>query len=431
MTRPIGGGHVRGPPRRVFCVGAICRAGWCRFAGAPLRGRDAVSGVVLVLRDITLERELEEQRLRQQKLESVGLLAGGIAHDFNNLLMGIMGSLSVARLGLQRGDDPGAMLKQAEEACRRAQGLTRQLLTFARGGEPIKRVVNLEQIVRDASEFALHGSSAKLAFRATQGLPPVEADEGQIVQVVSNLVQNARQAQPRDGQIWVSLAPLSVGENERPPLAAGRYVVIEVEDHGCGISPHNLPRVFDPYFTTKPDGNGLGLASVHSIVRRHGGNVTVRSTQGMGTSFSVYLPAYLGIAQQSPPVAMAMGTSKSRRVLVLDDEPVIRRVLESMLRQMGHWGKVVGSSDEAFQEFAVARAAGTPFDWAIVDLTMPGDLDGAVVIARLRAEDSGLKVIVMSGYSAHPVMANQGELDLAARLQKPFTFEALAAAFGE
>jgi PAS domain S-box-containing protein len=397
------------------------------ISGAPLRGKSSVSGAVLVLRDITLEHEVEEQRLRQQKLESVGLLAGGIAHDFNNLLMGIMGSISVARLGLRSGEDPSEMLKQAEDACRQAQRLTTQLLTFARGGAPVKQVVHLDRVVREAAEFALHGSSAKLIFRSVDNVSPVEADEGQIVQVVNNLVQNARQAEPRDGQILVSLHELSVAEGEKPPLEAGRYVVIEVEDHGCGISPDNLPRVFDPYFTTKPESNGLGLASVHSIVHRHDGHVTVRSTEGLGTWFSVYLPVYLGGDQETPPVVDVGSKSEVRRVLVLDDELLVRRVLASMLDKLGHVTKVVGTSDEAFEEFRKARAAGTPFEWAIIDLTMPGDLDGATVIARLRAQDPALKVVVMSGYSVQPVMAKHRELDLKAALQKPFTFETLAA----
>jgi nitrogen-specific signal transduction histidine kinase/CheY-like chemotaxis protein len=387
--------------------------------------------VVLVLRDITAERELEEQRLRQQKMESLGLLAGGIAHDFNNLLMGIMGSISVARLGIRHGDDPGPVLEQAEQACRRAKGLTTQLLTFAKGGAPVKQVLRLERVTRDAAELALHGSSVKLNFRTADKLPAVEADEGQIVQVVSNLVQNARQAEPRDGQVLVAVRDVVVTDGERPPLAAGRYLVIDVEDRGSGISPTNLPHVFDPYFTTRADGNGLGLASVDSIVRRHGGHVAVRSTEGLGTSFSVYLPAYLGDAQEAPPPMTMASKAKPRRILVLDDEPLVRRVVDAMLRALGHQGKVVGTSDEAFDEFQRARATGIPFEWAIIDLTMPGDLDGASVITRLRTQDPALKVVVMSGYSVKPTMANHRDLHLEATLQKPFTIEALAAALEE
>jgi len=401
------------------------------ITGSPLRGRASVSGVVLDLRDITLERELEEQRLRQQKLESVGLLAGGIAHDFNNLLMGIMGGISVARLGLRKGEDPGPMLEQALDACRRARGLTTQLLTFSRGGAPVKRVIHLSNLAREAAEFALHGSSVKLSFRAAEYLPPVEADEGQIAQVVNNLVHNARQAEPRDGQVLVSAHDLLVGEGERPPLAAGRYVVIEVEDHGCGIATENLPRIFDPYFTTKADGNVLGLTSVESIVRRHGGYVAVKSTEGLGTSFAVYLPACSHPDSETPAPAEVVNRTQACRVLVLDDEAVIRRVLDSMLCKLGHHPKVVGTSDEAFEELRKARASGNPFHWAIVDLTLPGDLDGATVIARLRALDPSLKVLVMSGYSVLPIMANHRELDLTVTLQKPFTYEALAAALDE
>lgn len=423
--------------KRWFCAGTTTKgilrgrdlqARLVSITGAPIRGQTAMSGVVLVLRDITIERELEEQQLRQQKLESVGLLAGGIAHDFNNLLMGIMGSISVARLELQNGQDPNTILDQAVDACRRAQGLTTQLLTFAKGGAPVKRILQLDKVVHDAAQFALHGSSAKLTFHASDGLPCVEADEDQMVQVVNNLVQNARQSQPHDNLVLVSLRDLSIGEGEKPPLAAGRYVVIEVEDHGCGIPTKNVLRIFDPYFTTKPDGNGLGLASVHSIVHRHGGHVTVRSTEGLGSTFLVYLPAYQGKHREVSVTVGVKNKPDVRRVLVLDDESLVRLVLDAMLRQMGHSAKVVATSDEAFEEFKKAQAAGTPFEWAIIDLTMPGDLEGATVIERLRTQDPALNVIAMSGYSIHPVMANHCGLELKTRLQKPFTYEALAAA---
>lgn len=398
------------------------------IAASPLEAPgDTPVGSVLVIRDISLEREVEARRLRQQKLESVGLLAGGIAHDFNNSLMGILGSLTIARLKIRSGADPTPVLLQAESACLRAQGLTTQLLTFAKGGTPVKKSLHITRVVQEAAELALHGTSVKLRFARTAEFDTVEADEGQIAQVVTNLVQNARQASPRDNEVEVRVGSVTLADGDSLPLAPGRYVVVEVADRGVGIAPEHLSRIFDPYFTTRSEGNGLGLASVHSIVRAHGGHTSVESTPGSGSRFLVHLPAAeRGRQGEATPVPSAKAGVR-RKILVLDDDPSVRDALQAMLVSLGHEVVVTATSREAFAARQEACRSGRPFEIACIDLTMPGDLDGAKVIARLREEDPVLEILVISGYSVDPVMARQRELRLLGALQKPFTLEQLEA----
>ena len=381
-------------------------------------------GFVVVLRDIGIEHEVEQQRLRQQKLESLGVLAGGIAHDFNNILMGILGSLSIARSRLDSREEVGGILEQAEQACLRARTLTTQLLTFAKGGAPVKRVLSLRGVARDSAELALRGSNARLAFACAEAVAPIEGDEGQLTQVISNLVLNAQQSMPEGGTVFLRLDTVDLCE-ALGSLAAGRYVRVEVEDAGCGIEPQNLSRIFDPYFTTKPNGNGLGLASVHSIVQRHGGHVTVESDVGRGTRFRVYLPA-VEPSSVEPSRPVGSEALRPRRILVLDNDEMIRNVVTPMLERLGHFPVAAGTSGEATRVFEAARCEGAPFEVVLVDLTMPGDLGAGAVIERLRALDGDAKFIVMSGYSVDPLRAESQRLGLVGTLQKPFTIDALA-----
>lgn len=391
---------------------------------SPLLSADeALLGSVVVLRDVGLEREVEQQRLRQQKLESLGVLAGGIAHDFNNILMGILGSLSIARLRLDTKEDVDGMLEQAEHACLRARTLTTQLLTFAKGGAPVKRILLIDEVARESAELALRGSNARLEFTCEGKLPAIEGDEGQLAQVISNLTLNAQQAMPDGGQVALELDSVELSE-EKGPLGPGRYVRIAVTDKGSGIDPQHLTRIFDPYFTTKPNGNGLGLASVHSIVQRHGGHVSVESELGHGTRFIVYLPA---VEPSSPEPSRPVGSEarRARRVLVLDNDDMVRRVVAPMLERLGHGVTAAATSAEAFSLFESALDDGRPFEVVLVDLTMPGDMGGGAVVERLRERDPCAKFIVMSGYSVDPLMADSERIGLVGTLQKPFTIEAL------
>jgi CheY-like chemotaxis protein len=308
-----------------------------------------------------------------------------------------------------------------------AQRLTTQLLTFAKGGSPLKRVMQLEGPVQKSAELALRGSSCTLLMQIASHAWPVDADEGQMEQVINNLVLNAQQAMPDGGRVTIVIENETVGETGPLPLSPGRYVYVAVQDEGIGIAPEHLPRIFDPYFTTKETGNGLGLASVHSIIGRHGGHLTVESKPGVGSRFAIYLPAAsLGAAPaQVGPRTAAMPTT--RKILILDDDARVRSVLAAMLEGLGQNVTVTGTSAEAFASFHAAQGEGVPFDAAIVDLTMPGDLGGAAVVARLREFDPGTKIVVMSGYSVEPTMSQHRELGLVGTLQKPFTLEDLRA----
>jgi two-component system, cell cycle sensor histidine kinase and response regulator CckA len=393
---------------------------------APLIGVDGTFvGAVLVLRDIALQREVEEQRQRHERLESVGLLAGGIAHDFNNILTGVLGSISVARLKLARGRDIRKELERAEAACVRAQGLTRQLLTFSKGGAPVKKVVRVAGPVREAAELALRGSTVKLELSCAADVDMIEADEGQLAQVINNLVLNAKQAMPGGGRVTIAVANRVIGAADGLPLDPGPYVQVTVSDHGEGIAPEHLSRIFDPYFTTKENGSGLGLASVHSIIRRHGGHVAASSTLGAGAHFAIYLPA-ASCPTETPAASLGPALAqRALRILVLDDDSNVRKVLSSLLPLLGHDAVILGRSADAFAEFDAAVRSARPFDVVFVDLTMPGDLGGEAVIARLREREPTVKVVVMSGYSTSPVMAQWRELGLMGALEKPFDAEAV------
>ncbi len=394
---------------------------------APLIGADgAFLGAVLVLRDISLQREVEEQRQRHQRLESVGLLAGGIAHDFNNILTGVLGSISVARLKLARGRDIRRELERAEAACIRAQGLTKQLLTFSKGGAPVKKVIDVGRPVREAAELALRGSAVELNFSCAPDVATIEADEGQLAQVINNLVLNSKQAMP-EGRVTIAIANRTLGAADGLPLDPGRYVEITVSDHGAGIAPEHLPRVFDPYFTTKENGSGLGLASVHSIVSRHGGHVAASSRPGTGAHFTIYLPAAARPSEAPVEHLSPAPAERTLRILVLDDDSNVRKVLSSLLALLGHEAVARARSAQALSEFEAAASDARPFDVVFVDLTMPGDLGGEAVIARLRELDRAVKVVVMSGYSTSPVMAQWRERGLMGALEKPFGADAVRA----
>jgi len=391
---------------------------------APLIGDDGSPlGSVIVIRDIALEREVAGQRLRSQKLESVGVLAGGIAHDFNNLLAIILGSVSIASLGLERGENVLDVLADAKQACLRAQGLTTQLLTFSRGGAPVKKVLNLGPVVQEAASLALRGSMVELRLEFSDDLYLVEADEGQVSQAINNLVINAKQAMPRGGLVTIRLQNATASDVDGLPIRPGPYALIRVIDTGSGIAPEYVNRVFDPYFTTKETGSGLGLASVHSIIQRHGGYIFLRSMPQSGTSFTVLLPAARHQTTSQVATSNSNQLQKAYHVLVLDDDEGVRRVMATTLRHLGHRVVATGRSVDAFEAFTTAAAQGDPFNVVFVDLTMPGDLGGAQVARDLRDRNPEVKIVVMSGYSTDPVMAQARELGMVGALQKPFTID--------
>ncbi len=364
-----------------------------------------VVGVVLVLRDVTQRSRLETELLRASKLESIGVLAGGIAHDFNNLLAIVMGNLTMALLDEPTRTAGEKWLREAERGTLRAKDLTLQLLTFAKGGNPVRAAVLLPDVVREAAEFALHGSAVRCEFDLAADLRPAEVDKGQIGQVVQNLVINAVQAMRAGGTIRLTLRNEQLAAGALGTLAAGDYLRLEVADTGCGISPEHLTRIFEPFFTTKEAGTGLGLATVYSVIQKHQGHVTVESALGHGTTFRIWLPAAQGQPVRPSPPSSAFQQLQGR-VLFMDDEEPIRVVTKALLDRLGLEATLTCDGQEAVREFANAHQAGRPYDVVIVDLTVPGAMGGADAMREILKIDPLARGIVSSGYSSDPVMAN-------------------------
>ena len=384
----------------------------------------AIAWIDGTVEDVTDRKRMEAELLRTQNLESVGLLAGGIAHDFNNLLTGVMGNLSLA-VDLAR---PRAELLEpladAQAASERARELTNRLLTFACGGAPTKKPLAVEPLVRACARLALSGSSSGCTFELPPYLAAIDADEVQMTQVLNNLLLNAAQAMPHGGVVTVRARDLRLDE-AASGLAPGRYVEISVRDGGVGIPRENLGRIFDPFFTTKQRGRGLGLSTAYSIVKQHGGRIEVESTPGAGSTFTVILPASCAPAQAAAPAA-APGSAPPARVLVMDDEPAIQRALERMLRRLGHEVCCASDGDEAIRRYRQALQAGERFDLVIMDLTVPAGMGGKEAVREVLAIDGSAQVLVSSGYSDDPIMANPRSFGFAGGVAKPYGMDDLA-----
>lgn len=382
-------------------------------------------GVVLVLRDAAERSRLEAEMLRTSKLESLGVLAGGIAHDFNNLLTVILGNVTLAQLDASVVEAAGRWLKDAETAAVRARGLTQQLLTFAKGGDPVRTTVRLTEVVREAADFALHGSRVRCEFDIMPDLWPADVDKGQMGQVVQNLVINAVQAMPDGGVVRIRLVNEQHTGDPVRAITPGAYLRLEIADEGVGIKPDNLVRIFDPYFTTKATGSGLGLAMVYSIVKKHDGHIEVDSEIGRGTTFRILLPAHPSaqpVAQQQESEA----TGISGRVLFMDDEESICRMVTTLLEKMGFSVTAVREGGAVLREYTRAQQSGRPFDVVLMDLTVPGGMGGRDAMEALRQMDPGVKAVVSSGYSSDPVLANYREHGFRGRVVKPYRAADLA-----
>ncbi|MFT3828801.1 MAG: ATP-binding protein [Opitutaceae bacterium] len=362
----------------------------------------------------------EATQVRTSKLESLGLLAGGIAHDFNNLLTVVICNLSLLRLGRRFEPDVEQCILDSTRASLRARELTLQLLTFAKGGAPVLTAVALPEIVRESGEFARHGSSVRCVYEFVPEIWPTQADRGQIGQVVHNLVLNAVQAMPNGGLVIIALRNETLADRVVADLPPGRYVQLTIADQGTGIPPAVLPRIFEPYYTTKRTGNGLGLATVHSIVRRHGGQIEVASTLGKGTTFTIWLPAARSDTLDGGIVPDDAPPRLSGRILFMDDEEPIRQTVGTLFRHLGLDAVVVADGVAAVREFTAARTAGTPFAAVILDLTVRGGMGGVETLAQLRQIDSEVCAIVSSGCSADPVVTEHRAHGFAALIRKPY-----------
>ncbi|HTY24588.1 MAG TPA: PAS domain S-box protein [Desulfomonilaceae bacterium] len=384
-----------------------------------------VSGFRGVCRDVTERTRAEEELLKVEKLESIGVLAGGIAHDFNNILTAIQGNISLAKMFSRSNDKASQRLEEAEKASMRARDLTQQLLTFSRGGAPVKKTTSITDIVRDSSEFALRGSNVKCRLTLPENIWAVEADEGQIGQVLSNLIINADQAMPQGGSIDVEADNFVAPRDGILPLVDGRYVRISVRDTGSGIPEEHLPKIFDPYFTTKQKGSGLGLATAYAIATNHQGLITVESELGVGTTFHVYLPASEKEQERQEKLGSEPVTGKGK-ILLMDDDELIRELAKEALSAVGYEVILAHDGEKAVELYKKAKNSSKPFDAIIVDLTVPGGMGGQEAVDTLRRFDPAIKAIVSSGYSNDPIMAEYEKYGFSGVVSKPYTVSELA-----
>ncbi|GEM_PF-2326068 len=395
----------------------------------PIRDRDGrISSYVGIQRDITERVRMEQERQKLSKLESVGTLAGGIAHDFNNLLTGIMGNIQLAVSRMETGKIDGVYdrLMESEKACLRAKDLTQQLLTFSKGGAPVKKVISVEQVVRDSAAFALRGSSARPEFSISGDLYAAEADEGQISQVISNVVINAAQAMPQGGQINISARNTIIGNESGLPLPEGTYVEVIIEDHGIGISKEHCGKIFDPYFTTKPRGVGLGLATSFAIIKNHGGHIAVESEVNVGTICRIYLPASLKpVPDGNEEKSFGRNPPVRGKILVMDDEEVVRDLLRDTLADLGYDVVLTRDGAEAVEKYFETGKSGKPVDAVILDLTVPGGMGGMEAMKKLLEKDPQVKAVVSSGYANDSIMANFRKYGFTAVLNKPYSLRDL------
>jgi two-component system, cell cycle sensor histidine kinase and response regulator CckA len=379
-------------------------------------------GVAVFIKDITERKRLEGELLRAQKLESVGLLAGGIAHDFNNILTIILGNIFMAKMQVVSGDELFELLSEAEMASYRAQALTRQLLTFAKGGVPVKETASIKDLLKESCSFVLRGSKSTCKFSIAEDLRPAELDSGQMSQVINNIVINANQAMPEGGTIRVAADNLILEDRHNLPVKPGRYIKISIMDHGVGIAEKHLSMVFDPYFTTKQEGSGLGLAMCYSIIKNHEGHITVESRLGVGTTFHIYLPASEKAVSEKEEVKLIKGQG---RILVMDDEASLRKMVGRMLEKLGYECEFAKNGAEAIEMYKRAKEAEKPYAAVILDLTIPGGMGGTEAIKKLLEVDPEIKAIVSSGYSDDPVLANFQEYGFKSMIPKPFESRAL------
>lgn len=381
-------------------------------------------GAVHVVRDISERKRMEEEIIKNEKLKSLGVLAGGIAHDFNNLLTGIMGNISLARLIIDDNPEARELLTESENASEKAKALTSQLLTFARGGSPVKTGFDLSTLIKNQISLMLKGSEIKYELSVDEKLWKVEADENQILQVVKNLLQNSIQAMDSAGSISVNVSNESILENSDSGLQPGKYVKVSIADNGNGIPAEIINRIFDPFFTTKINCNGLGLASAYSIIKKHGGRINVESAYGRGAKFWFYLPSSFDDCEKIAAVPETTG-DKKRRILVVDDDEAIRKLVEKMLKHLGFEAISCVDGDEALKLYSDSLKSGCRFDMVITDLTIPGGMGGEELIKRLLEVDSDVVAVVSSGYSNDPVMASFREYGFKASIMKPYRIDDL------
>ncbi|MHB8881425.1 MAG: PAS domain-containing sensor histidine kinase [Thermodesulfovibrionales bacterium] len=385
-----------------------------------------VTSVIEVINNITEKQLLEEQRLKTQKLEAVGTLAGGIAHDFNNLLQGVFGYITMAKMNLDQRQKSLDMLEQAEKALHMSVNLTTQLLTFSKGGKPLRKRMQLGPVIVNSVKFALSGSKVDYRIQVDEALWMVDADGGQIGQVIQNIVLNAEQAMPAGGTVTISAKNESAPQKGLPPaLTPGNYVCISIDDTGIGIAEESLTKIFDPYFTTKDKGSGLGLATSYSIIRNHGGMIDVKSEPGKGSTFSLWLPATENEEMKAETFSASAPVTRKCHVLLMDDEQLVRNIAGEMIKTLGHEVTFAENGEEAIAGYRASLLSGRKFDIVILDLTIRGGMGGEEVIKALLEIDPDIKAVVSSGYADSSAISEFQAQGFKACLAKPYSVSAL------
>jgi two-component system cell cycle sensor histidine kinase/response regulator CckA len=381
--------------------------------------------IIAAVRDISDRKQVEEELIKIKKLESIGVLAGGIAHDFNNILAAILGNISLANLLLKPDEvKVHSLLQEAEKASLRAKGLTQQLLTFSKGGEPVKSLASISDVIMDSTEFILRGSDVKCEYSFPDDLWHAEIDRGQISQVIQNIILNSSQAMPEGGIITIHCENYVYNGTLTLPIAAGDYIKVSLVDRGVGIPRDLLDKIYDPYFTTKHEGNGLGLAVTHSIIIQHKGHIAADSKQGQGTTVTIYLPAFKQkkLKEQKEEPLPVGGKAK---ILFMDDDKMVRTMANEMLSHYGYEVFLAQDGQEAITLYRESLKDGAHIDLVIMDLTVPGGMGGKETIKEIIAANPQVKAIVSSGYSNNPIMANYGEYGFSAAVSKPYRQEEL------
>lgn len=390
----------------------------------PILTGEKITGLRGVISDMTDWRKNEAERLKSQKLESLGVLAGGIAHDFNNILTGVLGNITLAQMIVPEDSDLYEILLEAEKATERASGLTHQLLTFSKGGAPIREEAQVSELIAETARFATAGSNVRCDFDIADDLMPVDADIAQISQVVHNLVINADQAMSKGGIVRIVARNVNVEENEVESLKPGSYVRIEVRDSGVGIPPENMSRIFDPFFTTKSSGEGLGLSTAYSVVKKHEGHIEVESQVGEGSMFAVYLPVSREAPSETKSTAVREAVD-APRILLMDDDKLVSKFARTVLERQGYRVTVTSDGREAALVYQEEMEKGEPFSVVLLDLTVPGGTGGVEALELLKEIDPDVTAIASSGYSIENIGSGSDKSDFAGFVAKPYKPNAL------
>ena len=406
----------------------VCKDGSLRWVHTLMQKIYNDSGTLVrmqgIVHDVSDKKIMEAELIRSQKLESLGVLAGGIAHDFNNLLTAIFGNIGLAKLFIKPEEKSYQRLDEAEKALVRAKDLTQQLLVFSKGGAPILQTIDIRDVINTSASFALRGSNVQFVFEANPDLWPVDFDEGQLSQIIQNLVINADHAMPDGGEVAIRCKNMVLKHNDYT-LPDGNYVRIVVTDEGTGITPENLKNIFDPYFTTKEHGSGLGLATIYSIVKNHNAHISVDSVVGKGTSFEILIPASESAVTKADS-ATDLDLLKGRgKVLIMDDQDIILEFAKNALQQFGYTVACAYNGEEAIRKYRAAMHTNDAYDLLIMDLTVPGGMGGKEAMIGLKKLDPDVKAIVSSGYSGNPVMSEYKKYGFCAVLKKPFKIKEL------